>query len=235
MRPNNEDASLCRPDLGLLAIADGVGGHQAGEIASNMACSVLEASVSFALLHEDTSLEQCQVAMNMAFRTAGSRIVEKAESAPKYNGMGTTMVAFLLPPEGSYAIVAHVGDSRLYLARDKNLERVTRDHTLYEELIAQGKAHKLGARLGETKNILTRALGIKRKYEVEVRSLPIEPGDRLLLCTDGLTDVVTDPEIAEFLTNKNSTGQEVIETLINLALERGGPDNVTIGVATVLG
>lgn len=234
VRPNNEDSSVARADLGLLAIADGVGGHQAGEIASNLACSILEASLSFALLAPDVTIERCSEAMTLAFKTAGRGIVDKADSNPRFHGMGTTLVSFFMPPEGSEAIVTHVGDSRLYHARGQNLTRVTMDHTLYEELVAQGKADRLGARLAETRNILTRALGIKRDYQIDVQRLEVEVGDRLLLCTDGLTDVVTDDEIGTELCSTARDGQQVVDRLIAMALQRGGPDNVTIGVAEVI-
>jgi serine/threonine protein phosphatase PrpC len=234
VRPNNEDSYVARADLGLLAIADGVGGHQAGEIASNLACSILEASVSFALLAADVTVNRFTEAMTLAFRTAGRGIVDKADSNPRFHGMGTTLVAFFLPPDGNEGIVAHVGDSRLYHCHGGQCTRITMDHTLYEELIAQGKADRLGTRLGETRNILTRALGIKREYDVDVQRLEVAVGDRFLLCTDGLTDVVTDDEIGAELATTAWTAQQIVDRLIAMALQRGGPDNVTIGIAEVI-
>ena len=234
IRPNNEDSAVSRPDLGLLAVADGVGGHLAGETASSLAVNILEACISFAMLNPEITVERCSEVMRVAFHTAGRGIIDKAASSPEYDGMGTTLVAVLRHPQGKLGVVGHVGDSRCYRCRGDVLERVTADHTLAEELIAQGRAGQLGERIHQTRNILTRALGIKRPFEVDIIRLDLQPGDRFLLASDGLTDVVEDVLIARHLSDLDCTEQQVVELMIALALDRGGPDNVTVGVATVL-
>jgi protein phosphatase len=234
VRPNNEDSAVNRPDLGLLAVADGVGGHLAGETASSLAVNILEACISFALLNPDITVERCTEVMRVAFHTAGRGIIDKANSSPQFDGMGTTLVAVLRHPVGRLGVVGHVGDSRCYRARSDILERITVDHTLAEELIAQGRAQQLGDRIQQTRNILTRALGIKRPYEVDIIRVDLEPGDRFLLASDGLTDVVSDPEIAHVLCDQARSEEQVVTELIHLALDRGGPDNVTVGVTTIL-
>ncbi|MGH2706779.1 MAG: Stp1/IreP family PP2C-type Ser/Thr phosphatase, partial [Actinomycetota bacterium] len=210
-RTTNEDAYLIQSPL--FVVADGLGGHLAGEIASRLAIETLSACAGDG--HE---------ALTEAVKEANRSVHEQAASDPQFHGMGTTLTA-LLAADSSIQIV-HVGDSRAYLFRDDELRRLTQDHTLAERLAREGKISADEADRHPQRSILERAVGVGPEVEVDVYAIDILPGDRLLLCTDGLTSMLSDSEIRTVLAEerdpKGAAGRLVAE-----AVRAGGRDNVT--------
>lgn len=220
VRPTNEDRYGVLPNL--LVVADGMGGVQAGEVASQMACDTL-------LLYPFTAGEAKELVG--AIKEANRRIHRAAAAKPGWQGMGTTITAVLFA-EGS-CHVAQVGDSRAYLVRDGSIRRLTKDHSLVEELLRNGSISAAEAMLHPQRNLLTRALGTAEDVEVDIDTLTLALDDVLVLCTDGLTAVVTDEEIvAEVM--RHDEPQRAAEALVALANGRGGPDNTTVIVAHLL-
>lgn len=219
IRPDNEDAFLVDAEKGILAVADGMGGHQAGEVASFLALKALAEKLKEGVA--DDPLAKLQAAV----RFANEVVYRSACLRPEFSGMGTTLtVAWVV---GSQAFLAHVGDSRAYLFRDGHLEALTHDHSYVGELVRSGGLTAEEARFHPHRNILTRALGTEADVIVDTRVVELRTGDLLLLCTDGLLEVVKDEEIAEVLT-LNKGLKKAVQSLVELALERGGPDNVTV-------
>lgn len=226
-RRNNEDSCiLCAPQdadvldsHGLLfAVADGMGGASAGEYASRMALQVLVRT------YFNTPCESAPLALQDALEAANGRLFEEAELNPVYAGMGTTVCAAVLL--GDWVYIAHVGDSRLYLLRERSgIHQITLDHSLVEEQVRSGLISPAEARNHSLKNLITRAVGIKETVKVDLYALHVQQGDTLLICSDGLTNMVTDLEIAACLSNGNLvTGtRDVVER----ALMAGGTDNTT--------
>lgn len=217
-----------RPGHGFV-VADGMGGHAAGEVASHTAIALL---VEFALQtpdwilgHEDELLARVMERTARRFRSVNEAILTEATSRPGLRGMGTTLSVALSLADN--LIIAHVGDSPIYLFRAGRLARLTRDHTVAQERMAFDAA--AAARF---RHVLTRAIGIGDVGgEPDVTRYKLADGDRLLLCTDGLTDMLTDELIAQEL-GRDASAEEVCQALVDLALERGGKDNVTVVVAT---
>lgn len=221
IRTNNEDASLIR--LPILAVADGMGGHEAGEVASAAALEALEEHV-FA----DADGVDSEARLRGAVRAAQRRIVAIVDANPKLRRMGTTLTAVLLADDKMY--VAHVGDSRAYLWRERSLQLLTTDHSVVAELVKAGQIDKTDAPKHPQRNVLTRAVSAAAVPEVDIITMDRLPGDTLLLCTDGLTVHVTDEEIAAALDSRTDP-QRTADELVQLALARGGSDNVTVVVA----
>jgi len=222
MRPENEDAFLVDLELGLLAVADGMGGHRAGEVASALALKALGEKVK----------EHCQgdplMHLVSAVRFANRVVYRSALGREDYRGMGTTLTAAWFI--GKEVLLAHVGDSRAYLFRDGQLRMLTSDHSYVGELVRSGGLTQEEARYHPQRNILTRALGTGDEVEVDGKAVSLEEGDLLLLCTDGLPEVVRDEEIALTL-KRGGTLKQTLDELLSLALERGGPDNITVVLA----
>ena len=225
-REHNEDSILWDNDLGLALLADGMGGHNAGEVASAMAVDHVRAALREKLLgSQDGECEECEAAVSNAIIFANQQIFDHSQQNLDCAGMGTTMALALL--QGGGLIIAHVGDSRIYRFRDHELARVTSDHSLVQELVDNGYLSQEEARMSVSKNLITRALGIGVEVEVEVTKQLAEAGDLYLLCSDGLTDLVADEEIQGILANWN--GMEVMaKELVSLANERGGTDNISV-------
>jgi serine/threonine protein phosphatase PrpC len=219
VRQNNEDSLLLGggKDPSLLAVADGIGGFEAGEVASRIAIDVL------GKLDPGDSLEE-------AIRRANRKILNIARQDRRYEGMGTTIVAIRF--SGPTAEIAHVGDSRAYLVQEGELKPVTEDHSLVAELIRSGDITRDQAQDHPQKNLITRALGAEETVEVDVSVLRVRPGDRLLLCTDGLSDMISEREIERIL-RENRDPEIATRRLISAALEAGGADNVTVIVTNV--
>ena len=218
VRRTNEDAYLAVPPL--FAVADGLGGLAAGEVASRIAMEALSASVS-GLLSPDALVGLLQAA-HEAIRRA-------AADDDRLAGMGTTCTCLLVA--GGVAEIAHVGDTRAYCLRAGRLELLTRDHSLAQELVRIGRLSELEATVHSSRNTLTRALGAPGELQVDRVSWPLASGDRLLLCSDGLNGLVSDGGIAELL--GGDTPSESAERLLRAALEAGGTDNVTALVLDV--
>jgi PPM family protein phosphatase len=221
VRPNNEDVAFAGARL--IAVADGMGGAPAGEVASEIVISTL------APVERSTAGPEPSAALRDAIGTANSRIREVAEADPANEGMGTTVTAVLLA--GRTLTVAHVGDSRGYLLRGTELRRLTKDDTYVQTLVDHGSLTAEEARRHPQRSLVTRAVQ-GRPLEPTTTELTAEPGDRLLLCSDGLSDVVTDEAIGQVLGAYPDRGQ-CAEQLVKLAHQAGAPDNVTLVVADV--
>lgn len=216
VRPQNEDSYLT--SLPLVAVADGMGGHKAGEVASSMALEVLD---RWRGLDEDGGADRLRDAVLEANRTVWSR----GQEDKSLQGMGTTLTAAWI--HGSTATLAHVGDSRAYLLRDGLLSRLTEDHTLVRQMEAEGRIEPGEADRHPQRNILTQALGVEDDVDVEILSFELQPGDRLLLATDGLHGQINDSRIREILTSTTDP-EAACATLVEEANAAGGEDNVTV-------
>ena len=218
VRTNNEDSFAERPEMGLFAVADGMGGAQAGERASRITVETLVEKVRSAGL--DAGSEELVEAVRQANRDVRSH----AESSPEFAGMGTTVVAVLTAD--SRTSVVNVGDSRLYLFRGGNLELVTSDHSWVNEVGRGLGLNDEQLRSHPYRNVLTRAVGAEPELEVQLIELDLQLGDVLLLCSDGLHGVAEESVLAEIL-SRSGTLEEKGNALVNAVLERGAPDNVT--------
>ena len=226
-RSANEDAFALAPKLGLFVVADGMGGHVAGQVASRLAArSLLQAVVS----EREAALEPCE-RLQRAVAHANQEVFRTASAKPELEGMGTTLVAALV--RGEQLGLVHVGDSRAYLSRAGELRQLTRDHTLVNELERRGELGPGEASDHPQRHVLTRALGVRRQVEADLCELTLTSGDALLLCSDGLTQHVSDAELAERL-GSGGPPDEDCEALIELANSRGGEDNVTVALLRCL-
>ncbi|MBN2798741.1 MAG: Stp1/IreP family PP2C-type Ser/Thr phosphatase [Deltaproteobacteria bacterium] len=234
-RGHNEDNFLINEELHLFVVADGMGGHVGGEYASAIAVNTVEEIVTSMELHEelpheeDDPVEVTREKLRYAIRLAGRRIFEKAEEEPEFHGMGTTSVALLVDEGNAY--IAHVGDSRLYMQRDGQIEQVTEDHSLVNEKVKAGLITKEEAKNHKMRNVITRSLGYQEDVEVDVEVRAVRRGDQFLICSDGLSGLVEDHEMGEHMTAHSP--QEAARRLVELACERGGDDNITIIITRV--
>ncbi len=206
----------------LAVVADGMGGHASGEIASRMAVEVI---------HEIYSKERADTgvleALKLAFRGANFTILQKSLEHDEFNGMGTTATALVL--EDHQAFVGHMGDSRAYLFRDSTVSQLTKDHSLVERMVDQGLINREEANRHPQKNVIYKTLGVNKDGEVDLLGpIPIMINDIFLLCSDGLTNLVNDQELLEVATKEPP--QRACETLIQLANQRGGNDNITVQI-----
>lgn len=239
-RSSNEDSFCTRADLGLFAVADGMGGHVAGEVASRVAVETIQTFISETAGADQNrtwpfpfepalSLEGNR--LKAAFRLANRQIANTIADSVDLRGMATTASAFLAGAKT--ACIAHVGDSRIYMLHGGTLEQITNDHSWVEEQVRAGTMTETAARQHPWRNVVTRALSGGDDPEVDVAELKPAPGDRLLLCSDGLSGVVGHEEIAQVLADKNLGLQTVCDRLIAAANDGGGPDNITALVLQV--
>ncbi|HVJ50552.1 Stp1/IreP family PP2C-type Ser/Thr phosphatase [Desulfitobacterium sp.] len=221
VRKNNEDSLLVLPQYGLYAVADGMGGHRAGEVAAHTALEVLaEAAPEIESLEGDAVLAWVKQASIKANR----RVFEASTVNPENEGMGTTLTALVF--KADQVVIAHVGDSRGYLWRGEKLIPLTVDHSLVEELVRRGQISEEEAEKHPQRHVLVRAVGASQTVEVDSSCLDCQPGDVFLLCTDGFTNVITEQElIQEF--SQTGSWEEHFERMRQLILERGAPDNFT--------
>ncbi len=205
----------------LFLVADGMGGHSAGDYASLCTVRTIENEV---MLSEDS--EPVRI-LKQAIEAANEEVYKKAGSEPAYNGMGTTVVAGTVIDNILY--VANVGDSRLYLVND-DIMQITRDHSLVEEMVSSGEISREEARNHPDKNIITRAIGVIDSVDIDFFEVDLRKGDLILLCSDGLTNMLNDEEILKII---NETGdiEESVEKLIKVANHNGGKDNITVILA----
>jgi protein phosphatase len=237
-RPHNEDCFVVDPELGLYVVCDGMGGSNAGEIASALAVEAIHAHLAEAANNPDLPLigpgdPTMSAAANRlasAIRAANEVIHRESWRKPDYEGMGTTVVAARL--SGEMLAIAHVGDSRLYLIRNAAIHALTTDHSWVAEQMLKGVMTEEEAERSPRRNIVTRALGVDSHVEVELTEVPVKSGDVLLLCSDGLTHGVRPSEILQIL-----SGSEDIpflsDRLIAMANEAGGDDNTTVVVVAL--
>ncbi len=233
-RDTNEDSYCARPDLSLFVVADGMGGHVAGEVASRVTITAIEEFIgqTSGLTKDDTwpfpiepSLSLEANRLKAGVRMANRHLADAQAHETTLKGMATTAVSVLLGRKG--ASIAHVGDSRLYLLRGGELQRLTEDHSWVEEQVRSGTLSASAARRHPWRNVVTRALSGGPEPEIDTREEALQSGDRLLLCTDGLSGVVTDETIAELL-GRASPLEAICERLVEEANAAGGPDNVTV-------
>jgi len=219
----SEKVPLACGEAGLCVVADGMGGHLAGDVASRMAVQELIRYVRSHAghLHPALLLEQ-------AFAEANAAIYHASEQRPEYTGMGTTLTVALLLSERAY--ICHVGDSRAYKFADGMLLRLTHDHSVVEELLRHGGISSRDAKAHPQRHVLTRALGATRQIVTDCQEAMLQVGDSLLLCTDGLTQLLSDKEM-ESVFRASDHGPTVVKLLMDEALLRGAPDNVTILLA----
>ena len=220
-RSGNEDSYVCGRTV--FAVADGLGGHQGGEVASAAAVEPLAALDGREFAEPGEAAE----ALAAAIREGNAAILERAAGDPGLWGMGTTMTAAALAGE-RHLQLAHVGDSRAYLLRDGSLEQLTSDHTVVGELVRRGRLTPEQAAIHPERSILTRAVGLDPRVPVDTPD-PVElrDGDQVMLCSDGLTEAVDDDRIAELL-SAAADGEAACRSLIDAANAAGGPDNITV-------
>ena len=202
----------------LFAVADGMGGHNAGDYASSHAVRILVDEI-----REDTDYNPVKV-IRHAIETANTEIIEQAQKDEKLRGMGTTMVVATIV--GQYAYVANVGDSRLYVV-DKQLRQITRDHSLVQEMVRMGEITAEEARNHPDKNIITRALGAERTVDIDFFDLKMEPDSVILMCSDGLSNMVEDSKLEEIILDQTKELPQKGERLLREANQNGGKDNIT--------
>ena len=220
VREGNEDSVLHDDRLGIFAVADGMGGHQAGEVASATAIEALRAAIAAGASVTD------------AVTQANAAVVGKARADAEMLGMGTTMTAAVEVVGGLR--IGHVGDSRAYVLRDGILARVTDDHSLVEELVREGRITLDQAAVHPQRNVVTRALGIDEEVEVDDVAVELTGGDRVLLCSDGLSGMLRDTDISAIL-RREADAAACARALIDAANEAGGEDNITVVIIDVIG
>jgi serine/threonine protein phosphatase PrpC len=236
VREHNEDTIATDPDVGLLVLADGMGGYNAGEVASGIAVKTITNLVREGLMREDlaaidrgTGLSRPSIVLRDAITRANKIIYQTARSQAECEGMGTTVVAALF--YDNRISIAHVGDSRLYRQRGSQISQVTMDHSLLQELVDRGFYSPEEAQRAANKNYVTRALGVEPQVEVEVQEHPVDKGDIFILCSDGLSDMVEDEDIRLTISTFGANLDTVAKQLIQLANENGGRDNVSVVLA----
>jgi serine/threonine protein phosphatase PrpC len=236
VRKNNEDSFLLEPALELAIVADGMGGHNSGEVASQLAVKVTRDKYESMKLtgmkptpfNEKFSLESNQ--LGFAVQLANSVIYEAGTAGPDNKGMGTTLSAALL--NKSKLCIAHIGDSRIYLLRQNAMQQLTEDHSLVMEHVKKGLLTREQADVSPLQNILTRALGTQKTPAVDLVETELEEGDRLLFCTDGLFKAVKEPSLQEMIRIQTDNAKACAE-LVAAANANGGPDNITVILGTV--
>src|SRR3954465_14048652 len=226
-RPLNEDSFLCDAARGIFVVAAGVGGAEAGEVASQTAVDVL----TDAFRHIVNDGDDVEDLMELAIQRANSSIHQMAHDNPRFSMMATTVVALHL--DGNRATIGHVGDSRLYrLSPDGGLHRETNDHSIVEEEVRAGRMTPEQAANHPSKNVISRALGAEESVEVDMKVIDVDDGSAFLLCTDGITRPLPDYELRDLLTS-NGTPAELCEEMKRRCYQRGAEDNLTAVIVHV--
>jgi PPM family protein phosphatase len=236
-RDKNEDAVASDLSIGLLMLADGMGGYKAGEVASEIAVLMIAAEITEAMQNksllnkaESNLLPASQMLLDAVEKT-NAVIYQISLNQPQCAGMGTTLVTCIFT--NNKLIVGHIGDSRMYRLRGDKLVQLTEDHSVIQEQINAGLLTKAQAKLSNKKNLVTRALGIDPEVELDLQELDVEVGDVYLLCSDGLSDLVDDEEIAKTLLEANGNIAQAASNLIQSANENGGTDNISVVIAII--
>ena len=233
-RKGNEDAHFLNDEQRLYVVADGMGGHAAGEVASRVAVDAIAEFVELTGGNQeitwpfglDDTISYEGNRLKTAVRHANTRVIEATRESAEYEGMATTVAAVLV--DGDIANLAHVGDSRIYLWNGEKVEQLTRDHSWVNEQIENGAISPEQARSHPLRNVVTRALGGRADLVVDIQSRRMEPGNMLLLCSDGLTTMVNDEGIARILRESEGDVARATTALVTEANERGGEDNITV-------
>ncbi|MCZ6474975.1 MAG: Stp1/IreP family PP2C-type Ser/Thr phosphatase [Gammaproteobacteria bacterium] len=233
VRDHNEDAIGAIHDIGLWVVADGMGGYNAGEVASGIAVKTILDLVREACQREDRGEVEAAIGymrqtivLRDAVLRANKIINQTAKSQPQCEGMGTTLVACLF--YDNRLSIAHVGDSRLYRMRANHFEQITMDHSLLQELVDRGFYSEEEAQRATNRNYVTRALGVESNVEVEIQEVDVEKGDYYLLCSDGLPDMVEDEDIQLTISTFDNNIDTIAEQLVRLTNDNGGRDNVSV-------
>jgi len=239
VRDHNEDSIGENHDLGLAVLADGMGGHRGGEVASAITVSTILESLANELINiksgdidEASGYSLTSIAVNNAVIKANDNVFTSSNENSQYRGMGTTVVVLLFHDDRF--TVAHVGDSRLYRYRDGDLEQITRDHSLMQELVDRGFYTTEQARESLNKNLVTRAIGAEESVQVDVHEDVVHPEDIYLLCSDGLTDMLEDDVIKNTIADNSEDLEIIAHKLICLSNESGGKDNISAMLARPL-
>ena len=241
VRPHNEDAVFVDGAAGLAVLADGMGGYNAGEVASGIAVDVITKNMlpelnsrrDLTKVDSSTGLTHAALLLQQQIATANKAIYDTAQARPDCAGMGTTVVASVFC--GNRAAIGHVGDSRCYRLRGPKLEQLTRDHSLLQEQIDSGLLTKEAARHSKNRNLVTRALGVDATVEPEIRDYEALAGDIYLLCSDGLNDMVEDEEIGAVVLLHSADLDLAATKLVQLANDNGGRDNVSVILVRIKG
>jgi protein phosphatase len=233
-RKGNEDSLFVNPEQNLFVVADGMGGHAAGEVASRVAVEAINEFICMTSGDEeitwpfglDESMSYDGNRLKTAVRYANNKVLAATKESTEYEGMATTVVAVLV--DGATANIAHVGDSRIYLYRNNCLTQLTSDHSWVNEQLQSGVLSAEQARSHPLRNVVTRALGGRADLDVEMQVHEALPGDMLLLCSDGLTTMVPDAEIGATINQSNPDVEKAAKALVEQANARGGEDNITV-------
>lgn len=218
-RKRNEDQFFIDEDRRIFVVCDGMGGHKGGDVASRLAVETIQENLVFSVA------DQIIPSLQSVAKLANQIIWEKGQSDEALYGMGTTLTVAVIH-DGSI-VVAHVGDSSLYLFKEDQLIKVTRDHTLAQQMFSDGMLKREDMRSNVYNHVLTRAVGVESQVELDIYQEEIQTGDWVLMCTDGLTDLLEDDAIRELIKAANDP-QKAAQELLNLALSKGGYDNITI-------
>ena len=226
-RTNNEDAFTLAPASGLAVLADGMGGYNAGEVASNMATSFIRSELGRWLREASSQASDAEVrrAMDICVDNANRAIFNAANTNPQYAGMGTTLVVAVF--RDNRVLLGHVGDSRCYRLREGKLQQITRDHSLLQEQIDAGLITPEQAAFSANKNLVTRAVGVEDTVLLETHQHDVLDGDLFLMCSDGLSDMLDDAGIAQVLQQHESL-ESGTRALIDAANDAGGKDNISV-------
>ncbi|SMN12334.1 Protein serine/threonine phosphatase PrpC, regulation of stationary phase [uncultured Candidatus Thioglobus sp.] len=237
VREFNEDSTISNANMGLLVLADGMGGHNAGELASALAVTNIYDSISLGLDEAKSTIDQaeddCSSLVHDAITDANKKIYTAGQENTLYRGMGTTVVVALLNSDKLY--ISHVGDSRIYRARDDGLQLLTTDHSVLQAVVNRGILTLEEALKIVPKNLVTRALGLNVNVELDVVATEVNEGDMYLLCSDGLTDIVEYEEIHLTLAKYSDNLMLVANGLVEIAKKNGGYDNISVILAKVVG
>ena len=239
VRSQNEDSVMADAGQGLVILADGMGGYNAGEVASKMATTLLSAGLAAALKTTSAHEEDQRTGQPLAVRclveqiaVVNAAIYRASESQSQLGGMGTTLVAAIFCD--NRMIVAHIGDSRLYRLRAGEFVALTRDHSLLQEQIDSGLISAEDARYAANRNLVTRAVGVDPEVEAEIHVHPVQPGDVYLLCSDGLHDMVDEADMQRALEMFGTDLERAARYLIQMANDHGGDDNISVIVVRVV-
>lgn len=235
VRSHNEDSIAADAESGLAVLADGMGGYNAGEVASGIAVALISTEMKEAIAKRNSGVAgdaDAEALIAEYAAKANAAIFEAAEREPQYSGMGTTLVMAMW--YDNRMAVGHIGDSRLYRLRGETFEQITRDHSLLQEQIDSGMISKADARFSQNKNLVTRAVGIEPRVETEIHAYAVEVGDVYLLCSDGLSDMVPDEEIQLTLASLQANLPLAAEQLVQQANDNGGRDNISVILVRIL-
>lgn len=227
VREKNEDKYIMDLQQKLFVICDGMGGHKGGKIASAMAAQVIERQ------YTSNDEQDRAAALNAAIIAANQKIWQVGSDNPEYQEMGTTATAAVI--EDERLIVAHVGDSSLFLLRDGQICKITTDHTLARQMVMDGLLDEDEVRTCSYNHILTRAVGVQENIEIDNYTEIIQPGDQIILCSDGLTDMLAEEEMLEIMNENKAAAdpEQLARALVDAALNKGGYDNITIIVLVI--